>query len=61
MSFLDFSCQKTYPGEFSRPEVILNRNYLRKCSISTVSWGTPSANLLYFKNSIKSEPLGVRD
>ena len=33
MLFLSFISQKTYPGEFLRPEVILNRIYLRKYSI----------------------------
>ena len=33
MSCLSFESQKTYPGEFLRPEVILSRSYLRKCSI----------------------------
>ena len=33
MSFLSFVSQKTSPGDFLRPEVILNRRYLRKCSI----------------------------
>ena len=58
MSFLSFLSQKRYPGEFLRPEVILSRRYLRKCNIwlgaSTVT------NWSFFKNSIKSEPLGVR-
>ena len=59
MSFLSFLSQKTYPGEFLKPEVILSRSYLRKCKI----WpGPPSIiNLSFFKNAIKSEPLGVRD
>ena len=58
MSFLSFLSQKTYPGEFLKPEVILSRSYLRKCKI----WpGPPSIiNLSFFKNAIKSEPLGVR-
>ena len=58
VSFLSFLSQKTYPGEFVRPEVILSRSYLRKCSI----WlGLPPIiNLSFFKNTIKSEPLGVR-
>ena len=33
MSFFDFLSQKTYPGEFSRPEVVWNRSYQRKSSI----------------------------
>ena len=54
MSFLSFLSQKTYPGEFLRPEVILSRSYLRKCSI----WlGLPSSINLFFKNAIKSESL----
>ena len=57
MSFLSFLSHKTYPGEFLRPEVILTRGYLRKCSI----WlGLPSViNLSFLKNALKSEPLGV--
>ena len=55
MSFLSFLSQKTYPGEFVRPEVILSRTYLRKCSI----WlGLPP--IINFENTIKSELLGVR-
>ena len=39
VSLLSFLSEKTYPGEFLRPEVILSRRYLRKCSISTAwSW-----------------------
>ena len=55
MSFLS---QKTHTGNFLRPEVILSRNYIRKCSI----WLRPSPiiNLLFFKNAIKAELLGVR-
>ena len=46
--------KKTYPWEFLRPEVILSRSYLRKCSI----WlGLPSSINLFFKNAIKSESL----
>ena len=58
MSFLSFLSQKTYPGKFLRPEVILSRTYLRKCSI----WlGLPTIiNLSFFKHAIKYEPLGVR-
>ena len=58
MSFLSFLSQKTHPEEFLRPEIILNRNYLRKCSI----WPLPSIiiNLPFVKNAINSEPLGVR-
>ena len=41
MSFLNFSCQKTYPGKFSRPEVIWDRSYQWKSSIQKVSWSTP--------------------
>ena len=33
MLFFDFLCQKAYPVEFSRPEVVLGRSYLRKSSI----------------------------
>ena len=33
MSFLSLLNQKTYPGEFLRPDVILIRRYLRKGSI----------------------------
>ena len=33
MSFGSFVSQKTNPGKFLRPEVILSRSYLRKCSI----------------------------
>ena len=58
MSFLSFLSQKTYTGEFLKPEVILSRSYLRKCGI----WLGPHSiiNFLLFKNAIKSEPLGVR-
>ena len=59
MSFLSFLSQKTYPGEFLRPKVILSRSYLRKFSVWRCA---PSIiNLSFFKNAIKSEPLGVRD
>ena len=59
MSFLSFLSQKTYPGEFLIPKVVLSRSYLRKCSI----WlGPPRIiNLSFFKNAIKFEPLGVRE
>ena len=33
MSFLSFLSQKTYPGKFLRPKVILSGIYLRKCNI----------------------------
>ena len=33
MSFLSFLSQKTFPGEFLRPELILSRSYLRNCCI----------------------------
>ena len=56
MSFLNFLSQKTYPDEFLRSEVILNRCYLRKCSI----WPPPVINLSFFENAVKSELLGVR-
>ena len=58
MSFLSFLSQKTYPGEFLRPEFISSRSYLRKSS----NWSglLPIINLLMFENAIKSEPLGVR-
>ena len=58
VSLLSFLSEKTYPGEFLRPEVILSRSYLRKCSI----WLElpPIINLSFFKNVIKSEPLRVR-
>ena len=57
MSLFGFLSQKKYPGEFLRPEVILSRSYLRKCSI----WPPPSIinNLSFFKNAISSETLGV--
>ena len=29
ISFLSFLSQKTYPGEFLRPKIILSRSYLR--------------------------------
>ena len=32
-SFFCFLSQTTYPGECLRPEVVLSRSYLRKCSI----------------------------
>ena len=58
MSFLSFLSQKTYSGEFIRPEVNLSRSYLSKCSICL---GLPPViNLSFFKNVKKSEPLGVR-
>ena len=50
MSFLSFLSQKAYPGEFLRPEVILSRSYLRKCSIWLGS--LPIINLSFFKNVI---------
>ena len=58
MSFLGFVIQKTYPGEFLRPEVILSRSYLKN-----IVFASPSViiNLSFFKNAKKSEPLGVRD
>ena len=58
MSFLNFLSQKRYPGEFSRPEVILSRSYLRNCCI----WWFPLIiiNFSFFKNAIHSEPLRVR-
>ena len=57
MSFLSVGSQKTYSGEFERPEVIFSRSYLRKCSI----WPTSIIiNLSFSKNTIQSEPLGVR-
>ena len=44
--------------KFLRPEIILSKSYLRKGSI----WlGLPSIiKFSFFKNAIKSEPLGVR-
>ena len=57
MSFLSFLSQKTYPGEFLRPEVILSRSYLRKYCIWLSSM---IINLSFFKNTINSESLGVR-
>ena len=58
MSFFIFLSQKTYPWEFLRSEVVLNRIYLRKCRV----WlDSPSIiSLSFFKNAIKSEPLDVR-
>ena len=57
MLFLSFLSQKTYPDKFLRPDIILSRSYLRKCSI----WPCPYIiNLSFFKNDIKSEPLRVR-
>ena len=58
MSFLSFLSQKAYPGECLRPDVVLSRSYLRKCSI----WlgPPPIINLSFFENAIKSEPLGAR-
>ena len=58
MSFFSFVIQKTYPGKFLRPEVILSRTYLTKCSI----WASPYIiiNLSFLKNAINSELLGVR-
>ena len=45
MSFLSFLSEKTYPGEFSRPEVTLRRNYQIKCSI----WLPPlSSSICHF-------------
>ena len=57
MSFLSFLSQKTYPGQFLRPEAILGRSYLRKFSIWAPS---VSINFSFFKNAINSELLGVR-
>ena len=58
MSFLSFLSQKTFPGEFLRPEVIFGRSHLRR----RIIWPglCPSINLSFFKNAIKFEPLGVR-
>ena len=58
MSCFSFLSQKTYPGEFVRPEVVLSRSYLRKCSI----WlGLPPIiNLSFFENTTKSELFEVR-
>ena len=52
MQYLSFLSQKTYPGEFLKPEIILSRNYLRKCSI----WPTPLSSSIC-QNPINSEPL----
>ena len=58
MLFLKILSQKIYPDENLRSEVILSRSYLRKCSI----WlGLPLSSIChFFKNVIKSEPLGIR-
>ena len=57
MLFLSFLSQKIYPAEFVKPEVLLSRRYLRKCSI----WpGAPSV-INFSKNAIISEPLGFRN
>ena len=49
--------QKTYPGEFLRPEVILSRIYVRNCCVCPPA--IPSSIWSFFKNAIISEPLGV--
>ena len=50
MSFLSFLCQKTYPGEFLKSEIISSRSCLRKYSI----WlPTYHINLSFFKNAKK--------
>ena len=36
ISLFSFMSQKTYPRKFLRPEVILSRSYLTKCSIYVV-------------------------
>ena len=58
MSLWIFLSQKTYPGEFLRPDTILSRSYLRKYSIWQGS--PPIITLLFLKNAIKSESLEVR-
>ena len=51
MSFLSFVSQKTYPGKFFRPEVVLRRTYLRKCSI----WPPPlSSSIFHFLKMLKT-------
>ena len=57
MSVFSLLSQKTYPGEFSRPEVILSRSYLRKCCI----WLPPIIiNLSFFKNDINLDSKTLR-
>ena len=57
-TFFSFLSQKTYPGEFLRPEVISSRSYQRKCSICLSS--PHVINFSFYENAIKSELLGVR-
>ena len=57
-SFLSFLNQKTYPGEYLRPGVILSRSYLRKCCIC-LSLPPIIINLSFVNNAINSELLGV--
>ena len=58
MSFVSFLSQKTYPGKSWRPEFILSRSYLRKCSI----WPPSSIiiNVSFFKDAINSGPLKIQ-
>ena len=58
MLFFGFVSQKSYPERILRPEVMLSRSYLTKCSI----WPTFPIiiNLSFLKNAIISEPLGVK-
>ena len=58
ISFLSFFSQKTYPVKIFRPEVVLSRSYLKKCSVWLGS--PPIINFSFLRNAIKSEPFGVR-
>ena len=48
MSFLSFLSQKTGAGESLRPEIILSRNYLIKCSI----WPPHLSSLIFHLTEI---------
>ena len=58
----EFLSQKSHPGKFLKPEVILSRNYLRKFSVWLPAPPSPPIiiNLPFLKNAINSEPLGIR-
>ena len=54
ITFLSFLSQKTYPGKFLRPEVILSRSFPKKVVFGRV---LPLSSICHiFKNAVKSEP-----
>ena len=57
MSFLSFLTQKTYAGEFLKPEVVISRSYPKK----VFDRSHIIIKLSFFKNAINSESLGVRE